>query len=122
MSHPSISAEIHGLRSTAIPADAEHVPSHLLAEDEAVVRPRVRLAGANYRGVHRSAAARLLFEPGALVLEGGSQVPSSVIRHVDTSTVLVRHVGTCDDHCIAVEQLRPFADGLRVRIGADFTN
>ena len=94
--------------------------AHLLPEDEALRAPRVRLAGANYRGLHRSAVRRGVWEPGSLVLEPASQVPSSVIVQVDASTAVVRHVGTCDDHPVALADLRPFADGARVRVGSDY--
>ena len=94
--------------------------AHLLAEAEALAAPRVRLAGPHYRGAHRSAAYYPLITPGALVIEPSSRVPSSVIRQIDASTALVRHVGTTDDHPVPVADLQPFADGLRVRVGADF--
>ena len=94
--------------------------AHLLTAEELFSSPRVRLAGANYRGLHRSAARRGLWEAGALVLEPSSSVPSSVIQQIDSVTALVRHVGTCDDHPVALADLRPFADGARVRVGSDF--
>ncbi len=94
--------------------------AHLLAEAEALEIPRVRLAGQNYRGAHRSAASYPLVVPGALVIEPSSRVPSSVIRQIDARTALVRHVGTCDDHPVPLADLQPFADGQRVRVGADF--
>ena len=96
------------------------VAAHLLAEAQALGTPRVRLSGPNYRGVHRSAASYPQVVPGALVVEPGSRVPSSVIRQIDAGTALVRHVGTCDDHPVSLTDLQPFADGLRVRVGADF--
>jgi hypothetical protein len=43
-----------------------------------------------------------------------------VIRHVDPVTVLVRHVGTQDDHPVKLRDLTAFADGRRVMVGADF--
>jgi hypothetical protein len=77
------------------------------------------MAGPNYHGLHRRAVPARVGVPGTLVLEPGSQVPSSVIALIDLRRALVRHVGTCDDHAVELEQLRPFADGRRVRIGAD---
>jgi hypothetical protein len=94
--------------------------AHMLAEVDPSFAPRVRLSGPNYRGHHRSAIQRLVGEPGALVLEPASDVPSSVIVQIDAVTALVRHVGTCDDHPVLLAALRPFADGARVRVGADF--
>ena len=94
--------------------------AHLLSDEELFTSPRVRLAGANYRGTHRSAARRGIWDPGALVLEPASAVPSSVIVQIDARNALVRHVGTCDDHPVALADLRPFADGSRVRVGSDF--
>jgi hypothetical protein len=94
--------------------------AHLLAEADPRMAPRVRLTGPNYRGQHRSAVQRLVGQPGALVLEPASDVPSSVIIQIDAVTALVRHVGTCDDHAVPLAALRPFADGFRVRVGADF--
>jgi hypothetical protein len=96
--------------------------AHLLAEAELFTSPRVRLAGANYRGQHRSAARRGIWDPGSLVIEPRSAVPSSLIVQIDANTALVRHVGTCDDHAVALAELRPFADGARVRVGSDFGN
>ena len=60
------------------------------------------------------------FVPGSLVHEPGSAVPSSVIRHIDSMTVLVRHVDTQDDHPVPLTALTAFADGRRVMVGADF--
>jgi hypothetical protein len=94
--------------------------AHLLAEVDPRIAPRVRLSGPNYHGHHRSAVQRVVGQPGALVLEPASDVPSSVIGQIDAVTALVRHVGTCDDHAVALATLRPFADGCRVRVGADF--
>ena len=94
--------------------------AHLLAEDEVFSSPRVRLAGVNYRGHHRAAPRPGTWEPGSLVHEPASQVPSSIIIQIDAQTALVRHVGTCDDHPVAIADLRPFADGARVRVGSDF--
>ena len=93
--------------------------AHLLADADPSVSPRVRLAGYNYCGLHRSAVHPGVGVPGALVLEPGSRVPSSVIAHIDGDRALVRHVGSCDDHPIRLDSLRPFADGRQVRIGAD---
>jgi hypothetical protein len=90
--------------------------AHLL--DRPLSRPHV--AGADYRGRHRGVARQLSFPPGALALEPGARVPSSVIRHVDDATLLVRHVGTQDDHPVAINALTAFADGYRVVIGADY--
>jgi hypothetical protein len=94
--------------------------AHLLAEQDLFSSPRVRLAGANYRGQHRSAPRPGTWAPGSLVHEPASQVPSSIIVQIDARTALVRHVGTCDDHPVALDDLRPFADGARVRVGSDF--
>jgi hypothetical protein len=93
--------------------------AHLLAEAEVAASPRVRVSGHDYRGLHRSPLHAAVGVPGTLVLEPEAQVPSSVIATIDMRRVLVRHVGTCDDHPVPVDQLRPFADGRRVRIGAD---
>jgi hypothetical protein len=90
--------------------------AHLL--DHPLSRPHV--AGADYLGRHRGGRVREDFPAGALVVEPGAREPSSVIRHVDDLTVLVRHVGTQDDHPALVATLRSFADGFRVVVGADF--
>ena len=81
--------------------------------------PRPHVAGPDYLGRHRGVARQLSFPPGALALEPGAHVPSSVIRHVDDATVLVRHVGTQDDHPVPITALTTFADGYRVVIGID---
>jgi len=94
--------------------------AHLMNEAELYTAPRVRLSGPNYRGQHRSAVCQQVGEPGTLVLEPARQVASSVIGQIDAVTALVRHVGTCDDHAVALADLRPFADGNRVRVGVDF--
>ena len=96
--------------------------AHLLNEAELFTAPRVRLSGPNYRGQHRSAVCQQVGQPGTLVLEPADQVPSSVIVQIDAVTALVRHVGTCDDHAVRLADLRPFADGNRVRVGSDFGN
>jgi len=88
--------------------------AHLL--ETPLSRPHV--AGPDYRGRHRGAGRSVT--PGSLVHEPGSRVPSSVIRHVDPVTVLVRHVGTQDDHPAKLRDLTAFADGRRVMVGADF--
>ena len=93
--------------------------AHLLAEADASPAPRVRITGPNYHGLHRRAVPAGVGVPGTLVLEPGSHVPSSVIALIDIRRALVRHVGTCDDHPVLLEQLQPFVDGQRVRIGAD---
>ena len=96
--------------------------THLLPEDLVPDCHRVlHLMGPNYQGRHRSPGQPILSRAGALVLEPGATVPSSVIRQVDASRALVRHVGTCDDHLVALDDLRPFADGDRVRVGVDFS-
>jgi hypothetical protein len=82
--------------------------------------PRPHVAGADYCGRHRGVARALSFPPGALALEPGARVPSSVIRHVDDATVLVRHVGTQDDHPVRITALTAFADGYRVVVGSDY--
>ena len=79
--------------------------------------PRPHVAGPDYRGRHRGAGRSVA--PGSLVNEPGSAVPSSVIRHVDPVTVLVRHVGTQDDHPMSLRDLTAFADGRRVLLGTD---
>ena len=88
--------------------------AHLL--ETPLARPHV--AGPDYRGRHRGVSRAVA--PGSLVNEPGSQVPSSVIRHVDPVTVLVRHVGTQDDHPVPLADLTAFADGRRVVVAADF--
>jgi hypothetical protein len=80
--------------------------------------PRQRSESAHYCGSHRELVRA--FVPGSLVHEPGSAVPSSVIRHLDSMTVLVRHVDTQDDHAVALTALTAFADGRRVVVGADF--
>ena len=80
--------------------------------------PRQRSASPDYRGSHRG--HERTFVPGSLVHEPGSAVPSSVIRHLDPVTVLVRHVDTQDDHPVPLAALTAFADGRRVMVGADF--
>jgi hypothetical protein len=82
--------------------------------------PRPHVAGPDYQGRHRGVGGQSSFPPGALAFEPGDRVPSSVIRHVDDATVLVRHVGTQDDHPVAIKELRAFADGYRVVVGSDF--
>lgn len=80
---------------------------HLLQTPE----PRARVSGPDYCGQHRSARHLTLCRPGALVLEddtGSPAVASSVVHQVDAVTVLVRHVGTCDDHLVRIDALRPF--------------
>lgn len=95
---------------------------HLLPEDLVPDCHRVlHLMGPNYQGRHRSPGQPILSQAGALVLEPGAIVPSSVIRQVDATRALVRHVGTCDDHLAVLDDLRPFADGARVRVGYDFS-
>jgi hypothetical protein len=82
---------------------------------------RAALSGLNYRGRHRSPHYQSICAPGALVLEPTGPTPSSVIRQIDAVTALVRHVGTCDDHPVKIRDLVPFADGARIRVGADFS-
>ena len=82
------------------------MPAHLMAEADFQAQ-RPRLAGANYRGTHRAASFEQLPQPGALVLEPESRDLSSVIRLVDARTALVRHIGSFDDHPIALTLLRP---------------
>jgi hypothetical protein len=50
------------------------------------------------------------------VLEPDGPTPSSVVRQIDAVTALVRHVGTCDDHPVRIDELTAFADGVRVRV------
>jgi hypothetical protein len=90
--------------------------AHLL--DHPLARPHV--TGADYLGRHRGRCGQQDFPAGSLVIEPGAREPSSVIRHVDELTVLVRHVGTQDDHPAHVATLKAFADGYRVVVGADF--
>jgi hypothetical protein len=95
--------------------------SHLLPDELVPDSHRVlHLLGANYQGRHRSPHHPPLCQAGALVLEPETTTPSSVIRQVDAARALVRHVGTCDDHLVAIDDLRPFADGRWVRVGYDF--
>jgi hypothetical protein len=82
--------------------------------------PHQRLAPPVYSGRHRGTPRQQAYPAGSLVLEPGAHRPSSVIRRLDDATVLVRHVGTQDDHPAAVADLAPFADGRRVRCAADF--
>jgi hypothetical protein len=83
--------------------------------------PRASLSGLNYRGRHRSPHYQSICTPGALVLEPTGPTPSSVIRQIDVVTVLVRHVGTCDDHPVRIRDLAPFTDAGRGRLGADLS-
>jgi hypothetical protein len=83
---------------------------------------RRRPPNADYPGRHRSARNKDLCRPGTLVVELNSRCPSSVIGQVDATNALVRHVGTCDDHVTSIADLVPFADGVRVRLGADFSS
>jgi hypothetical protein len=82
---------------------------------------RMTLSGLNYQGRHRSPHFLSICRPGSLVLEPDGPTPCSVIRQIDAVTALVRHVGTCDDHPARIEDLTPFADGARVRLGRDFS-
>ena len=93
------------------------MPAHLMAETAVLSETRPRLAGANYRGLHRAPVQQLL-QAGSLVLEPGSRSFSSVIRLIDGQTALVRSVGSFDDHPIALSALR--TAGAEIRIGADF--
>jgi hypothetical protein len=93
--------------------------AHLADELVAMTSVRPRLAGPNYCGHHRAAPSRVI-QPGSLLLEPGSKVPSSVIRLIDVSTALVRHVGAADDHPVQLSVLQPL--GARVRVAADFGN
>ena len=94
--------------------------AHLAVETAVLAGPRPRLAGANYCGLHRAPSRDRVVQPGALVLEPGSDVLSSVIRLVDVETALVRHVGSFDDHAVALSTLR--APGTRLRVAADFAD
>ena len=80
--------------------------------------PHQRTAKPDHCSGHREPNWTLV--PGTLVHEPGSALPSSVIRHLDPLTVLVRHVDTQDDHPVPLAALTAFADGRRVMIGADF--
>jgi hypothetical protein len=96
--------------------------SHLLPDDLVPDSHRVlHLLGANYQGRHRKPCNPPSCQAGALVVEPDSTRPSSVIRQIDADRALVRHVGTCDDHLVTIDDLRPFADGSRVRVGFDFS-
>jgi hypothetical protein len=96
---------------------ASHVlPDHHVPDSN----PVLHLLGANYEGRHRKPCNPPSCQAGALVVELGSKRPSSVIRQVDADRALVRHVGTCDDHLVTIDDLRPFADGSRVRVGYGF--
>jgi len=77
---------------------------------------RMTLSGLNYQGRHRSPHFASICRPGSLVLEPDGPTPSSVIRQIDAVTALVRHVGTCDDHPVRIDELTAFADGMRVRV------
>ena len=66
-------------------------------------------------------ASRCRFgDPGTLVLELDSCIPSTVVGGIDDRRMIVRHVGTADDHVVPLDSLRLFADGHRVRAGVDF--
>jgi hypothetical protein len=77
---------------------------------------RMTLSGLNYQGRHRSPHFASICRPGSLVLEPDGPTPSSVIRQIDAVTALVRHVGTCDDHPVRIDELTAFAEGVRVRV------
>ena len=79
-------------------------------------RSRMTLSGLNYQGRHRSPHFASICRPGSLVLEPDGPTPSSVVRQIDAVTALVRHVGTCDDHPVRIDELTAFADGVRVRV------
>jgi hypothetical protein len=110
---------------------SDHLPSfpelstmatHLLPDDLVPDSHRVlHLLGPSYTGRHRRPCNPPSCQAGSLVVEPASTRPSSVIRQVDGNRALVRHVGTCDDHIVPIDDLRPFADGSRVRVGYDFT-
>jgi hypothetical protein len=82
---------------------------HLYTDD--TPRARVSVRGENYQGRHRAPRFHDICRPGTLVWEQDESTPSSVMRQVNCSTVLVRHVGTCDDHLAPIDDLVPFADG-----------
>jgi hypothetical protein len=92
--------------------------AHLAHQPLSTTSARPRLSGPNYCGHHRAAAAPHAVQPGSLLFEPGSNVPSSVIRLIDISTALVRHVGSADDHAVELSVLQPY--GPRVRVAADF--
>jgi hypothetical protein len=94
---------------------------HLLDDVPLDLTARRHPPNPNYAARHRSPRQHDLCQPGTLVIELNSRLPSSIIRQVNATTALVRHVGTCDDHVTRLADLIPFADGVRVRLGADFT-
>jgi hypothetical protein len=57
------------------------------------------------------------YHPGALVLEVGSSRFSSIIRLVGTESAVVRHVGGCDDHTVALASLQGLS--TKVLVGGD---
>jgi hypothetical protein len=83
-----------------------------------VTGSRVTLSGPNYQGRHRSPRFTSICRPGSLVLEQDGLTPCTVVRQIDAVTALVRHVGTCDDHPARIDDLTPFADGMRATAGA----
>jgi hypothetical protein len=99
----------------------EHaVAAHFADRLSTATAVRPRLTGPNYRGQHRTASPPDGIQPGSLLFEPGSNVPSSVIRLIDSSTALVRHVGSADDHPVQLSSLQPL--GARVRVAADFND
>lgn len=72
------------------------------------------------RRIPVQASRRRIGDPGTLVLEPDSWIPSTVVGGIDDRRVTVRHVGTADDHVVPMDSLRLFADGHRVRAGVDF--
>jgi hypothetical protein len=60
-------------------------------------------------------------QSGSLVR--GTQLTLSQKRHPPGGrpTALVRHLGMCDDHDIPIADHVPFGDGVRVRLGVNFT-
>jgi len=87
---------------------------HLYTDDAPRPRSRVNVSGENYQGRHRAPRFHDISQPGKLVWEQDGSAPSSVMRQVNCSMVLVRHIGTCDDHLVKIDDLVPFADGAAV--------
>src|SRR3954454_2639846 len=103
------------------PQEPNAMPTQLIAQAGTSKPLRVRLSGANCRGLYRSGPGQA-GERGTLVVEAASSAPSSVIAQIDECRALVRHVGTCDAHPARFARLRAFPDCRRMRVGADFAD
>src|SRR4051794_34517646 len=106
--------------SSAFDKELRTMAAHLMNEADLFTAPRVRLSGPNYRGQHRSAVYQQVGQPGTLVLEPASQVPSRVIGQIAAVPAVVRPVGPWDAHAVAFSALHPSPDATRARGGPAF--